>query len=99
MQRTTRNVMYSLSYRQTSEVSRTLVGNKVVAHSDVVGGSPVGAATLNISFKKLANYPITKKTHLTPDLSQIVGSTYRICYYVIRVIFNGNEIGTLQGSW
>ena len=31
-------------YRQTSNISRTLVGNKIVDHSDVVGALPVGAA-------------------------------------------------------
>ena len=30
--------------RQTSNVSRTLVGNDIVEHSDVAGASPVGAA-------------------------------------------------------
>ena len=31
-------------YRQVSNISRTLVGNKIVDNSDVVGASPVGAA-------------------------------------------------------
>ena len=31
-------------YRQTSNISRTLVGNKIVANSDVVGASPIGVA-------------------------------------------------------
>ena len=31
-------------YRKVSNISRTLVGNKIVDHSDVVGASPVGAA-------------------------------------------------------
>ena len=30
-------------YRQDSNISRTMVGNKIVDHSDVVGASPVGA--------------------------------------------------------
>ena len=29
-------------YRQTSNIRRTLSGNKLVDHSDVVGASPVG---------------------------------------------------------
>ena len=37
-------------YRQVSNISRTLVGNKVVDHSDVVGASPVGAAPTTSSF-------------------------------------------------
>ena len=31
-------------YRQTFNISRTSVCNKIVDHSDVVGASPVGAA-------------------------------------------------------
>ena len=30
-------------YRQVSNIRRTLVGNKIVDNSDVVGASPVGA--------------------------------------------------------
>ena len=37
-------------YRQTSNVNRTLVGNKIVDHSDGVGASPVGAAPTTSSF-------------------------------------------------
>ena len=38
------------SYRQTSSVSRTLVGNEIIDHSDVAGSSPVGAAPTTSSF-------------------------------------------------
>ena len=31
-------------YRKTSNITRTLVGNKIVHNSDVVGASPVGGA-------------------------------------------------------
>ena len=37
-------------YRKTSYIRRTLVGNKIVDHSDVVGASPVGAAPTTSSF-------------------------------------------------
>ena len=37
-------------YRQTSNIRRTLVGNKIVDHSDLVGASPVGAAPTTSSF-------------------------------------------------
>ena len=37
-------------YRQISHISCTLVGNKIVDHSDVVGASPVGAAPTTSSF-------------------------------------------------
>ena len=36
--------------RKTSNIRRTLVGNKIVDHSDVVGASPVGAAPTTSSF-------------------------------------------------
>ena len=38
------------NYRKTSNIRRTLVGNKIVDHSDVVGASPVGAAPTTASF-------------------------------------------------
>ena len=37
-------------YRQVSNIRRTLVGNKIVDYSDVVGASPVGAAPTTSSF-------------------------------------------------
>ena len=37
-------------YRKVSNISCTLVGNKIVDHSDVVGASPVGAAPTTSSF-------------------------------------------------
>ena len=39
-----------LTYRKTSSLSRTLVGDKIVDNSDVVGASPVGAAPTTSSF-------------------------------------------------
>ena len=36
-------------YHQTSNISHTLVGNKIIDHSDVVGASPVGAAPITSS--------------------------------------------------
>ena len=38
------------NYRQTSDTSHTLVGNKIVDNSDVVGASPVGVAPIISSF-------------------------------------------------
>ena len=34
----------TIYFRKTSNIRRTLVGNKIVDHSHVVGASPVGAA-------------------------------------------------------
>ena len=42
--------IYKISYRKTSNISRTFVGNKIVDNSDVVGASPVGAAPTTSSF-------------------------------------------------
>ena len=41
---------YSENYRQVSNIRHTLLGNKTVDHSDVVGASPVGAAPTTSSF-------------------------------------------------
>ena len=41
---------YMRHYRKTSNISRTLVGNNTVDHSDVVGASPVDAAPTTSSF-------------------------------------------------
>ena len=39
-----------LTYRQVSNISHTLVGNKIIDHSQIVGASPVGAAPTTSSF-------------------------------------------------
>ena len=41
------------NYRKVSNIRRTLVGNKIVDHSDVVGASPAGAAPTTSSFSTL----------------------------------------------
>ena len=41
---------YIVYYRKVSNIRRTLVGNNIVDHSDVVGASPVGAAPTTSSF-------------------------------------------------
>ena len=52
------------TYRQTSNLSRTLIGNKIVHHSDVAGASPVGAAptTSSFSIEDLASMDWVKST-------------------------------------
>ena len=44
------DVNHMIGYRKTSNIRRTLVGNKIVNHSDVVGASSVGAALTTSSF-------------------------------------------------
>ena len=39
-----------VTYRKTSNISRTLVGNIIVDNSDAAGASPVGAAPTTSSF-------------------------------------------------
>ena len=38
------NTEMDATYRQTTNISCTIVGNKIVDHSEVVGVSPVGGA-------------------------------------------------------
>ena len=45
-----RGVTSLKSYRKTSNISRTLVGDEIVDKSDVVEASPVGAAPTSSSF-------------------------------------------------
>ena len=44
------SIIENSNYCQTSNMSHTLVGNKIVDQSDVVGASPVGAAPTTSSF-------------------------------------------------
>ena len=54
----------AMIYRKTSNIRCTLLGKKIVAHSDVVGASPVGAAPTTSSFSTqyLASMDWTKTT-------------------------------------
>ena len=45
--------------RKTSNISRVLVGNKIIDHSDVVGASVVGAAPTTSSFSTSMNWAKT----------------------------------------
>ena len=51
-------------YRKVSNISRTLVGNNIVDHSDVVGASSAGAAPYTSSFstKHMASLDWPKTT-------------------------------------
>ena len=44
------SLMFGYIYHQTSDISCTLVGNKIFDHSDVVGVSPISAAPTTSSF-------------------------------------------------
>ena len=45
-----KNIAQFHVYRETSNISCTLVDNEIVDHSDVVGASSVGAAPTTSSF-------------------------------------------------
>ena len=47
---TSSKLRYLGGYNQLSNIRHTLVGNKIVDHSDVVGASPVGTAQTTSSF-------------------------------------------------
>ena len=45
-----KNNDFEETYRKTSNIRRTSLGNKIVDNSDVAGASPVGAAPTTSSF-------------------------------------------------
>ena len=47
--------LYFRTYRRASNKIRTLIGNRIVDHSDVLGAAPVGAAPTTSSFSTLPN--------------------------------------------
>ena len=55
-------LIHYAAYRKTSNMSHTLVGNKIVDHSDVVGVSPVGATTSPFSTLHLTSIYRTNTT-------------------------------------
>ena len=59
-----RNLTDNLIYRQTSNISRILVGNNIVGHSGVVGASPVGTdpTTSALLTKHMASIDWAKTT-------------------------------------
>ena len=70
-------------YRQTSYIRRTLVGNDIIDHSDVVGASPVGAApTTSFSTYYLASVDRAKATTISDGKyfsPMIWGVLYQMC--------------------
>ena len=62
-------------YHQTFNIRHTLVGNKIVDHSDLVGASPLGAAptTSSISTSHLASLDWAKTTASETRNSSVLG--------------------------
>ena len=76
-------------YRKVSNIRRTLVGNKIVDHSVVVGALPVGAAPTTSSFwhKHMASMDWTKRRRWIFkcwDLVQLILEVWP--YFVVSVI-------------
>ena len=55
-------------YRKISNIRRTLIGNKIVDHSDVVGAAPVGAAPTTSYIRDLTVVLIEFSGHMTSEL-------------------------------
>ena len=50
MYTTFQKAISNLTYRKTCNIRRTLLGNEIVDHSDVVGAALIGAAPTTSSF-------------------------------------------------
>ena len=73
-------------YHQTSNISRTIVGNTIVDHSDVVGASPVGAAptTSSLSTQHMASVDWAKATARRNEKHLSLGIRMRLILEVWR---------------
>ena len=68
-------ISIAIVYTQTSNISRSLVGNNIVDHSDVVGASPIGVAPTTSSFStiRLASIDWTKTTTRRDEIHSNLG--------------------------
>ena len=89
-------------YRQTSNIRRTLVANKLVGHSDVIGASPVGAAPTTSSFSTLTH----GSNGLGKDNSKTIRETLTFlviwCTYTRGLtvcMINGPFASTIEGGF
>ena len=73
----TSNICMIADYYQTSNIRCTLVGNKLVDHSDVFGASPVGAAPTTSSF---STHHLASKTTAKWDENHSSFVIWRILY-------------------
>ena len=78
-----------LAYRQSCNIRGSLVGNKIVDHSDVVGASPIGAAptTSSVSIWNMSSVDWTNWRQLQDEarnnLLLGVGATYFTGFTVV----------------
>ena len=67
------------TYRQTSNISRTLVGNNFFDYSDVVGASPVGAT------RTISSFSASLMTYVGKDSCKTRRETFKfqdlVCLY------------------
>ena len=94
-------------YRKASNIRRTLVGNKIVDHSDVVGASPVGAAPTTSSFSTLASgfKGFSKDSHKTVresfkcwGLVRLILETWRYHSIFLKMSFLGHKTKPKHGT-
>ena len=83
------------NYHQTFNIRGTIVGNKLVDHSDVVGASPVGAAPTTSSFStyRLASVDLAKTAVRREEnyLSFVIWcDLYYIFYGTVSIWLFGN---------
>ena len=81
-----------LWYRQTCNVRRTLVGNEIADHSDVVGASPVGAAPTTSLFSTWLQW-IGKGNCKTRRQSFKLSNLVRLILEILRYL---NVYGTAR---
>ena len=82
------------NYRQVSTIRHTLVDNKIVDHSDVVGASPVGAAPTTSSFstKHLVSLDWAKTTARRDELGDLVRLLLEILrWYLVWPLWQREE--------
>ena len=80
-------------YSQAYNISRTLVGNKIVIHSGVVGASPVGAAPTTSSFSTYTrfnglvkdNNKTRRETFKCSDLVHLILEVWRYSHIGVHI--------------
>ena len=100
------NPLYNI-YGQTSNISRTLVGNKIVDYSEEVGVSPVGAADIFIldvtpGFKGLCidNWKTRRESFKICDFVRLLLDILRYMLYVwIWYIDINIQVASIYGWW
>ena len=90
---------FYFGYPQTSNISRTLLGNEIVDHSDEVGASPVGAAPTTFSFstQHLASMDWARTTAKTRRETFKILELVRLILEVWRCIYNFYAAAIVSG--